>query len=89
MSLECLKRRGYGVELVPTLHRDRLVFEILGKEVFRLNIRYLMFNHHCTFDEICRDAIEKIDEAVSRIYCLLNIPKLHTISSQDNIFNYE
>lgn len=72
--IRCLTNLGYEIELVPTMHRNRLVVEILGRAVFQCNQLNLPFNMECD-SIVCKRVIDVIMEASQRMYSYSNVPK--------------
>ncbi|XP_063621093.1 uncharacterized protein LOC134793444 [Cydia splendana] len=53
-----LRRLGYRVDLNPVEYINYCVFEIMGYEVFRCNIRNLLFNTECDSDPVASRAVQ-------------------------------
>lgn len=64
---------------------DRLSVEILGREIYRCNIKNLQFNIECENDIICRKLVDIVQEASSRLYAVRNFPKYHPITKGKRI----
>ncbi|XP_031345702.1 uncharacterized protein LOC116172603 [Photinus pyralis] len=72
--IRCLTNLGFEIEIVPSIHRNRLVVEILGRTVFQCNQLNLPFNMECD-DTVSRRVIDVIREASRRMYSYGNVPK--------------
>lgn len=71
---------GYELELIPSTHLNRLVIEMKGVEVFRCDIRNLMFNVDASNDPVCTRAINAILSAEPQIYSDENLPLFSPIN---------
>ncbi|KAF2896951.1 hypothetical protein ILUMI_09222 [Ignelater luminosus] len=77
--IQCLTKLGYAIEIVPSIHMDRLSVEMLGREIYRCNIKNLQFNIECKDDVICKRLVETVQEASSRLYADENFPQYHPV----------
>lgn len=71
---------GYELELIPSSHLNRLVIEMKGVEVFRCDIRNLLFNVDASRDPVCTRAVNAILSAEPQIYNEENIPLFSSIN---------
>ncbi|XP_047985778.1 uncharacterized protein LOC125226006 [Leguminivora glycinivorella] len=53
-----LRRLGYRVDINPVEFIDYCVFEIMGYQVFRCNIRNLLLNMECDSDPVASRAVQ-------------------------------
>lgn len=58
---------GYEIEIVPSIHINRLTLEIFDRVIFRCDIRNLPFNLECD-DTVCKRIIDVVNEATERLY---------------------
>lgn len=72
---DCLSEKGYTIELIASPHLNRFSVEMGGVEIFRCDIRNLLFNVDIAYDSVAQRAVEVIDEAAGRIQTDTNLPK--------------
>lgn len=71
---EELTNLGYEIEYIPSFHLNRLTVEMKGREIFRCDIRNLVFNMHYCDDVVGKRVVGAVEEARSRMYHEDNIP---------------
>ncbi|RZC40111.1 uncharacterized protein BDFB_007887 [Asbolus verrucosus] len=57
-----LASNGYRVELIPTRFLDVVTFEIMGKQIYRCNIKSLMFNMAYEDDPVAQRIFKVIND---------------------------
>ncbi|KAK4880582.1 hypothetical protein RN001_008728 [Aquatica leii] len=65
--IHCLTKLGYQIEIVPSLHINRLFIEISGKTIYSCNIQHLSFNMEFD-DDVCKNITKAVEEASRRIF---------------------
>lgn len=70
-----LDQLGYDIEVIPVNDFNRLSIEMFEREVFRCDIRNLMFNMPAEDDPVCQRALRAVDEANRRMSSEDNVPK--------------
>lgn len=58
---------GYQFELIEISEYNRLTIEMCDREIFRCDIRNLMFNLPVDDDLVCQRAVKVIEEASNRM----------------------
>ncbi|KAF7271363.1 hypothetical protein GWI33_015719 [Rhynchophorus ferrugineus] len=66
---------GYEVDLIEINEYNRLTIEMCNREIFRCDIRNLLFNVPFDDDQVCQRAIKVIEEANNR---MRNIQQINT-----------
>lgn len=74
-----LTQKHYEVEIVPSIHINRLTIEMEGSIIYQCDIRNLLFNMDYEDDIVCQRVYTAINEAASRIYCIKNIPAFASV----------
>ncbi|XP_053603219.1 UPF0728 protein v1g117062-like isoform X3 [Plodia interpunctella] len=58
-----LQTMGYRVQLIPEKFENYCMIEMCGHEVFRCNLKNLMYNTPFYMDPVCLRAVEAVQEA--------------------------
>lgn len=65
--VEALLELGYEIEVIAINQYNRLSIEMFDREVFRCDIRNLLFNMPADEDPVCQRAVKAVEEAKSRM----------------------
>lgn len=77
--LEQLTKLGYGIEFVPSIHPNRLTVVMKDREVFRCDIRNLLFNMFYADDVVAKRLVAAVQEARRRFYDEDNVPVFESV----------
>ncbi|KAI4458180.1 hypothetical protein MML48_7g00003122 [Holotrichia oblita] len=73
--LRHLTQKQYEVELIPSIHLNRLIVKMLENIIYQCDIRNLLFNVDHADDPVCARIIAVIEEAETRFYASTNVPQ--------------
>ncbi|KAK9744034.1 Uncharacterized protein family UPF0728 [Popillia japonica] len=73
--LRGLTQKQYEVEIIPSIHLNRLDVKMLENIIFQCDIRNLLFNIDYESDPVCMRIIAVIEEAEARFFADRNVPR--------------
>lgn len=66
------------MDQIPSAHLNRLAVEMKGVEIFRCNIKNLLFNMDCKDDPLCQKIILAAKEAAERLLSEENVQRFQS-----------
>lgn len=78
-TTEQLTKLGYAIEYIPSIHLNRLTIVMKEREIFRCDIRNLLFNMDYCDDVVGKRLVAAVEEARKRIYNENNIPMYDSV----------
>ncbi|XP_044266979.1 UPF0728 protein v1g117062-like isoform X1 [Tribolium madens] len=80
--LEKLSELGYELELIPTNRLNNLTIHLRDKQIFRCDLRYLMFNIEFEDDPVCQNVVKSVEETRALFDAEQNIAIFDTVKKK-------
>lgn len=77
--LDRLGELGYEVELIPTNRLNNLTIHLMDKQIYRCDIRYLMFNIEFEDDPVVQNIVKSVEETQALFNAEQNVAKFDTL----------
>ncbi|XP_044266980.1 UPF0728 protein v1g117062-like isoform X2 [Tribolium madens] len=80
--LKKLSELGYELELIPTNRLNNLTIHLRDKQIFRCDLRYLMFNIEFEDDPVCQNVVKSVEETRALFDAEQNIAIFDTVKKK-------